>query len=66
MEPRQILIVHEGLWEAMQQFADQHNLLLHRIPDGSDDDGVPFFREEKPETECPQCGHTPTFAFMPK
>jgi hypothetical protein len=29
-----------------------------KAPDGAD--------EDKPETECPQCGHTPTYAFMPE
>lgn len=64
--PRQILIAHEGLWRAMEAWAEQRNFWLHRIPDGADEDGRPFFREQKPETECAQCGHTPTYAFMPK
>jgi len=65
-EPRQIFIVHEGIWNAMKRFAETNNLRLDRIPDGADETGRPFFREDRPETECPQCGHTPTYGFMPK
>jgi hypothetical protein len=65
-EPRQILIVHPSLWEAMERWAADHRFHLHRIPDGADDEGRPYFRENRPETECPQCGHTPTYSFMPK
>jgi hypothetical protein len=65
-ETRQILIVHEELWDQMQRWAADHRFHLDRIPDGADDDGVPFLREQKPETECAQCGHIPTYAFMPK
>jgi hypothetical protein len=65
-EPRQIMVVHEGTWEALKVFAGRHNLHLDRIPDGADENGVPFFREDRPETECEKCGHTPTYAFMPK
>jgi hypothetical protein len=64
--PRQIFIAHESLWNAMQRWAADHNFHLDRIPDGADENGVPFFREDKPETECPQCGHTPTYSFMSK
>ena len=64
--PRQILIVDESMWEAMRQFARHHGINLDRIPDGADERGVPFFREQKPETECPRCGHVPTYAFMPR
>jgi hypothetical protein len=66
MEPKQILIVHDSLWDAMERWAREHNFMLSRIPDGADDEGRPFFREDKPETECPQCGHTQTYAFMPQ
>jgi hypothetical protein len=65
-EARQILIVHEGLWAAMERFAAANNFRLDRVPDGADDEGRPFFREDKPETECQQCGHTPTYGFMPR
>jgi hypothetical protein len=65
-EPRQIFIVHESIWRAMLIWAADHRFHLHRVPDGADEEGVPFFREDKPETECAQCGHTPTYAFMPK
>lgn len=64
--PRQIMILNEGLWNALERWAADRNFHLHRIPDGADENGVPFFREDKPETECPQCGHTPTYSFMPK
>ena len=65
-EPRQIMIVHEGLWAALESWARSRGLSLDRIPDGAEADGRPFFREDKPETECPQCGHTPTYSFMPQ
>jgi hypothetical protein len=56
--PRQIFVVHQGLWDAMERWAAQHNFYLHRIPDGADDDGRPFFSED-PDV-------TPTYGFMPK
>lgn len=65
-EPRQILIVHAALWRAMERWAHSRNFTLDRIPDGADENGVAFFREQRPETECSQCGHTPTYGFMPK
>jgi hypothetical protein len=65
-EARQILIVHESLWDAMKRWASDHRFYLDRIPDGADDEGRAFFREDRPETECPRCGHTPTYAFAPK
>jgi len=65
-EPRQIFIAHQSLWDAMERFARANNFHLDRIPDGADEDGTVFFREQRPETECQQCGHTPTYAFMPK
>jgi hypothetical protein len=64
--PRQIFIVHPGLWEAMERWAADHKFHLGRIPDGADDDGVPFYREDRPGTECAQCGHVPTYGFMPE
>jgi hypothetical protein len=64
-EPKQILIVHPAIWRAMQNWAADHKFLLARIPDGADEEGVPFYREDKPEGECEQCGHTPTYGFMP-
>jgi len=57
-EPRQIFIVHESVWQAIERFAEQHNFYLHRIPDGADDDGRPFYSDD-PDT-------TPTYGFMPK
>lgn len=65
-QPRQIFIVHEALWLAMERWAEAFNFRLDRLPDGADDDGRVFFREDRPETECEQCGHTPTYGFMPK
>jgi hypothetical protein len=65
-EPRQILITNEGLWNSLEQVAAGSGLRLVRTPDGADENGRMFFREDKPETECPQCGHTPTYAFMPR
>jgi len=55
---RQIFIAHKGLWEQMERWAEQRNFYLQRIPDGADEDGRPFFRDDE-ET-------TPTYGFMPK
>lgn len=60
-EPRQIFIVHESLWQAMEDFAERRNFHLHRIPDGANDDGVPFFKDPAADPDF-----TPTYAFMPK
>lgn len=60
-EPRQIFITHEGMWEALKVFAGRHNLHLDRIPDGANEDGIPFFKD--PDTDE---DFTPTYAFMPK
>jgi hypothetical protein len=65
-EPRQILIVHEQVWRALEQWAGQRNLIAVRLPDGSDDDGTLYFQEDRPGTECAECGHTPTYGFMPR
>jgi hypothetical protein len=45
MEPRQIFIVHDAVWAAMEWWAIEHRMYLQRIPDGADDDGVLFFRD---------------------
>lgn len=65
-EARQVMVVHESVWNALVALGEQHGLRLDRVPDGADDDGTPFFREDRPDTECPQCGHVPTYAFMPR
>jgi nucleoside 2-deoxyribosyltransferase len=62
---RQILITNEALWRVMTAFANVNRFNLDRIPDGTDYNGKPFFREDHPDTECEQCGHIPTYAFMP-
>ena len=57
-EARQIFIAHKGLWQQLERWAEARNFYLHRIPDGANEDGVPFFSDD-PET-------TPTYAFMPR
>jgi DNA primase len=57
-EPRQIFIVHQSVWDAMERWAADRRFYLQRIPDGADEDGRVFFRDDE-ET-------TPTYAFMPK
>lgn len=60
-DARQIFIAHEGLWQAMVEWAEQHNFHLHRIPDGATDEGRPFFHGDLADADF-----TPTYAFMPK
>ena len=37
-----LIAVHPALWPAIEQWAEEHNLLLGRIP-GSDEDGLPTY-----------------------
>ena len=59
---KQILIVHDSLWTAMERFAERNNLRLDRIPDGADDNGVPYFTDWNDGEN----DGFPTYAFMPK
>ena len=58
-KPRQIFIVHPSLWDGMERWAADHKFHLHRIPDGTDDDGYPKYIDDDPDV-------VPTYAFMPK
>lgn len=60
-EPSQIFVVHASLWDAMERWAADHKFHLGRLPDGADEDGVPFFKDPATDDDF-----TPTYAFMPK
>lgn len=57
MEARQILVVHQAIWDEMESFAQRKGFRLDRVPDGADDDGRLFFSDD-PDV-------IPTYAFMP-
>jgi hypothetical protein len=58
MEPKQIFIVHDSIWDAMRRWAKDHKFRLVRLPDGADDEGRPFFKDDDPDV-------VPTYGFMP-
>ena len=58
---RQIFIAHAGLWDQMVRWAASRNFYLQRIPDGANEDGVPFFKDPATDDDF-----TPTYGFMPK
>lgn len=56
-EARQIVIAHEGLWKALQNWGQSRNLELVRIPGRVDEDGNPTL---DPGDDLP------CYSFMPK
>lgn len=57
-EAREIVIAHQSLWEALERFADERNLMLTRIPFGCDDEG-------KLTMEVPE-GRLAPYGFIPR
>lgn len=58
-KPKQILIVHESLWEALVSWGVLNNLSLDQIPD-VDDEGQACFKSDEERDDFPTYCFTPT------
>lgn len=58
-EPKQLFVVYEEQWKQLEKLAARNGCALFRLPDGTDDEGRPIFKDPAVDDI------TPTYGFMP-